>query len=79
MKLQANFEEHLRTTAFFNRIVSGAYSEPYQKSKMELFANIVNDEKPLAVFTKSAPFQMFSKALNKSSSLKEIHALTLTI
>ena len=30
------------------------YSEPSQKSKMERFAKIINDWKPLIIFTKSS-------------------------
>ena len=32
--------------------ISDAYSEPYQTSKMEFFAKIVNDLKSLAIFAK---------------------------
>ena len=33
--------------------VSGAYSEPRQISKMQLFAKIVTDRKPLILFLKT--------------------------
>ena len=34
--------------------VADAYSESSQTSKMELFAKIVNDQKPLTIFAKSS-------------------------
>ena len=35
-----------------NGLTSGAYLEPYQTSKMEIFAKIANAWKPLIIFAK---------------------------
>ena len=40
-----------------------AYSEPCQKFKMELFAEIVNDFRSLTIFTKASS-EMLDRALN---------------
>ena len=42
---------------------SGAYSEPYQTSKMELFAKIVNDFQPLTIFAKSSVVDVWQGSL----------------
>ena len=51
-----------------NNIYSNVYSEPYQISKMERFAKIVNDSKPLTNFGKSSALDVWQGSEYTSAS-----------
>ena len=43
----------------FNKHLSEAYSEPYQTSKMKLFAKMVKSFQPLTILTKSSILEVW--------------------
>ena len=62
-----NFAKFLRNTFSYRTppvtASAGAYSEPCQTFKMEVFTKIVNDGKSLTIFTKASS-EMLDRALN---------------